>query len=195
MSSLRLTLRSRVSSDPYNKISDDTTLTDVRQKGGSAQGPFRKTMVVRTFDIKFPCVTQLTFGSLTFTVREDGDLKMLPPGLAPEHLALASPAVSGRSCSGSDLCAGSYIRTSKNVQGIPVVTSILWPLAGASSSSTSASTTDPDSSDDYPEIRASACGEPVEGGHLICMVAPNGGRSNNTSSRYPTIRRSEVSDA
>jgi hypothetical protein len=66
-------------------------------------------MVVRMFDVKFSCGTQLTFGSLTFTVGEDGDLKMLPPGLAPEHLALASPAVSGGSCSGSDLCAGSYI--------------------------------------------------------------------------------------
>jgi hypothetical protein len=27
------------------------------------------------------------------------------------------------------------------------------------------------------------------------MVAPNGDRSNNTSSRYPTIGRSETSDA
>jgi hypothetical protein len=68
-------------------------------------------------------------------------------------------------------------------------------LAEASSSSTSASTPDLDLSDDYPEIRASTCGEPTEGGHLICMVAPNGDRSNNTSRRYPTIERSEASDA
>jgi hypothetical protein len=73
--------------------------------------------------------------------------------------------------------------------GIPVVTSILRPLVGASSSSTLASTPDPDSSDDYPEIGASTNGEPVEGGHLICMVALNSDQSNNTSSRYPTIGR------
>jgi hypothetical protein len=74
------------------------------------------------------------------------------------------------------------------------VTSIIRPLAEASSSSSSASTPDPDSSDDYPEIGASACAEPTEGGRLICMVAPNGDRSHNNSSRYPTIGRSEASD-
>jgi hypothetical protein len=42
------------------------------------------------FDVKFSCDTQLTFGSLTFVAGEDGDLKMLPSGPAPEHLALAS---------------------------------------------------------------------------------------------------------
>jgi hypothetical protein len=68
-------------------------------------------------------------------------------------------------------------------------------LARASSSSASASTPDLDSSDDYPEIGANTYGELEEGGCLICMVAPNGDRSNNTSSRYPTIGRSEVSDA
>jgi hypothetical protein len=120
---------------------------------------------------------------------------MLPLGSAPEHPTLASSSASGESCSGSDPCAGSYIRTAKIVRGIPVVTSILRPLTGASSSSTSASASDPDSSNDYPEIGASACGKPAECGCLICMVASNGDRSNNTSSRYPTIGRSEASDA
>jgi hypothetical protein len=75
------------------------------------------------------------------------------------------------------------------------VTPILRSFVGASSSSTSASTPDLDSSDDYPEIRASTYGEHVEGGRLIYMVAPNGDRSNNTSSMYPTIEISEASDA
>jgi hypothetical protein len=75
------------------------------------------------------------------------------------------------------------------------VTSILWPLVEALSSSLLASTPDPDSSDDYPEIGASACGEPAEGDHLICMGGPNGDRSHNNSSRYPTVGRSEASDA
>jgi hypothetical protein len=68
-------------------------------------------------------------------------------------------------------------------------------LARASSSTSSASTPDTDSSDDYPEIGVSDCVEHAKGGHLICMVVPNGDRSNNTSSRYPTIERSETSDA
>jgi hypothetical protein len=75
------------------------------------------------------------------------------------------------------------------------VTSILRPLARASSSTSSASTPDTDSSDDYPEIGANTCVEPTKGGRLICVVVPNGDRSNNTSSRYPTIERSEASDA
>jgi hypothetical protein len=75
------------------------------------------------------------------------------------------------------------------------VTSILWPLTGASSLSSSASTPNLDSSDDYPEIGASACGELAEGGHLIYMVAPNGDQLHNSSSRYPTIGRTKASNA
>jgi hypothetical protein len=152
-------------------------------------------MTPRTFDVKFSRGTQLTFGSLTFATGEDEDLKMLPPGPAPECLAPTSSSASDGSCSGSDPCAGSYIRTAKIVRGIPIVTSILRPLVRASSSSSSASTPDPYSSDDYLEIGASVCGEPVEGGRLIYMVALNGDRSHNSSSRYSTIGRSEASNA
>jgi hypothetical protein len=73
--------------------------------------------------------------------------------------------------------------------------STLWPLAGASSSSSSAAPPDLDSSDDYPEIGISACGDSIGEGRLIFMVAPNGDPSHNNSSRYPTIRRSEAFDA
>jgi hypothetical protein len=152
-------------------------------------------MTPRMFDVKFSCGTQLTFDSLTFAAGEDRDLKMLPPGPAPERLTLTSSSASGGSCSGSDPCAESYIRTAKIVWGIPVVTFILRPLAGASSSLSSTLTPYPDSSNDYPEIRASVCGEPTEGGRFICMVAPNGDRLHNSSSRYPTIGRLEASDA
>jgi hypothetical protein len=86
---------------------------------------------------------------------------MLHLGPAPEHMALASSSASGGSCSRSDPSVGVYIHTAKIVQGIPVVTSIPRPLAGASSSSSLASTPDPDSSDNYPEIRTNACGEPT----------------------------------
>jgi hypothetical protein len=76
-------------------------------------------MAPRTFGVKFPYGTQLTFGSLTFDTGEDGDLKMLPPGLAPEHPALASTTASGGSCLGVDPCAGTYIQTTEIVRGYP----------------------------------------------------------------------------
>jgi hypothetical protein len=120
---------------------------------------------------------------------------MLPPWPAPEHLALAPASSSSGSCSGLDSCAWLYIHTTKLVRGILIMMSILRPLTGASSLSSSTSTPDQNSSDDYPEIWTSACGEPTEGSHLVLMVALNGDRSHNNSSKYPTIRRSEASDA
>jgi hypothetical protein len=92
------------------------------------------------FDAKFPCGTQLIFGSLTFATREDRGMMLLPPGPTLEHLTLASLSALGGSCSGLGPCACSYIRTVKIVRDISVVTSILRPLAGASNSSSSAST-------------------------------------------------------
>jgi hypothetical protein len=68
--------------------------------------------------------TQFTFGSLTFTVREDGELRMLPPGPTPERRTLAdgqapwslmTSSISDDACSGLDPFAGLYIRTSKIV--------------------------------------------------------------------------------
>jgi hypothetical protein len=141
----------------------------------------------------FPCDTQLTFGSLIFATGENRELKMLPSGLALGHLAPTSSSASGRSCAGPGHYVGSYIHTAKIIQGISVVTSTLWPLVGASGPSTS--TPDSDLADDYLEIRASACGEHAKDGHFIYMVALNGDRSSNTSSRYPTIGRSEMSNA
>jgi hypothetical protein len=148
-----------------------------------------------SFNVKFPFGTPFTFRSLTFVAGEDGDLKMLPPGTAPEHPALDPSSTSGGTCSGSDLFAGLYIRTAKLVQGILIVTSTHRPFVEASSSSSSASSPDRDSSNDYPEIRASTCGNSAEDGRLILMVTPDGDRARNSSSEYPTIGRSEVTDA
>jgi hypothetical protein len=75
------------------------------------------------------------------------------------------------------------------------VTSTLWPFTGAPSSSSSASSPSRDSSDDYLKIGASACGNSAKDSRLILMVVPNGDRSRNSSSEYPTIGRSEMSDA
>jgi hypothetical protein len=98
-------------------------------------------------------------------------------------------------CSGLDPFAGLYIHTAKLIWGISIVMSTLRPFTGAPSSSSSTSSPSRDSSDDYPEIGASAYGNSAEENRLILMVAPNGYRSCNSSSGYPTIGRSETSDA
>jgi hypothetical protein len=45
------------------------------------------------------------------------------------------------------------------------------------------------------EIGISICGDSTREAHLIFMVAPNGDPSHHISNRYPTIGRSEASDA
>jgi hypothetical protein len=145
--------------------------------------------------VKFPLGTQFTFGSHTFAAGEDRYLKMLPLGPAPEHLTPAPSSTSGGACSGSDPFAGLYIRTGKLVQGILIVTSTLQPFIGASGSSSSASSLGRDSSNDYPEIGTNAYGNFIGDDRLILMVAPDGDRARNSSSGYPTIGRSEASDA
>jgi hypothetical protein len=146
-----------------------------------------------TFDIKFPRGTEFTFGSLTFAAGEDGDLWMLPPGEAAEHIAPSS--ASSETQAESDLFDGPYIRTVKLIRGIPVVTTILRPCAGASSSSPSTLSSDQGSSEDYPKIGVSTCESSASISHLIYMVAPNEDQPRHNSSGYPTIGRSEASDA
>jgi hypothetical protein len=148
-----------------------------------------------SFDMKFPRGTQFTLGSLTFAAEEDGDLKMLPPGPASEHPTPTPSSASGGACSGSDSFAGLYIHTVKLVRGISIVMSTLRTFIGASNSSSPASSLGRDSSEDYPEIRASACRNSTEDGRFILVVAPDGDRAHNSSSGYATIRRSDASDA
>jgi hypothetical protein len=142
--------------------------------------------------------------SLTFAAGEDENIKMLPLGPAPERLtpvyeqAPCFPDISskiGGAFSGLNPYVGPYIYTTKFVRGISVMTSILQPPVGASSSSSSVASLDQDPADDYHEIRGSTCGDFTEDGRLIVMVAPVGGPSHNNSSRYPTIARSEAPDA
>jgi hypothetical protein len=145
-----------------------------------------------TFDIKFPRVTEFTFGSLTFAAGEDGDLRILPPGEAAEHIAPSS--ASSETQAESDLFDGSYNRTVKLVRGIPVVTTILRPCVRASSSSSSALSSNQGSSENYPDIGVSTCESSASISRLICMVAPNEDQPRHSSSGYPTIERSETSD-
>jgi hypothetical protein len=120
---------------------------------------------------------------------------MLPLGPASERPTPALLSASGDACSGLDPFVGLYIRTAKLVQGIPIVTSTLQPFVGASSSSSSASSLGRDSSEDYLKIGVSACGNSAENVRLILMVAPDGDRAHNNSSGYPTIGRSEATNA
>jgi hypothetical protein len=130
-------------------------------------------MTLWTFDIKFPCDTQFTFGSLTFDAGEDKNLKMLTLGPATERLtpvygqAPYFPAISsttGGARSDLDPYAGLHIHIIKLVQGIPIMASILQSSAGASSSSLSAASPNQESDDDYPNIEKSTCGDPHRGG-------------------------------
>jgi hypothetical protein len=75
------------------------------------------------------------------------------------------------------------------------VMSTLRPFVGALSSSSSASSAGRDSSNDYPEIGASTCGNSAEDGRLILMVALDVDRAHNSCSGYATIGRSEATDA
>jgi hypothetical protein len=169
------------------------TSTEARQEGDCAQDPSGKAMAPWTFDVKFPLGTKFTFGSLTFTAGEDGDLRMLPPGEATEHTAPSS--ASSETQVDLDFFDGSYIRMVKLVREIPVITTILRPCAGASSSSSSALSSNQGSSKDYPEIGVSTCGSSTDISRLICMAAPNEDQPRHSSSGYPTIERSEASDA
>jgi hypothetical protein len=146
-----------------------------------------------TFDVKFPLGTKFTFGSLTFAAGEDGDIRMLPPGEVIEHTARSSTS-SGTQVD-SDFFDEPYIRTVKLVRGIPVITTILRTCIGASSSYLSALSSDQGSSEDYPEIGVSTSGSSADISRLICMVAPNEDQPRHSSSGYPTIGRSEASDA
>jgi hypothetical protein len=118
---------------------------------------------------------------------------MLPPGEATERTAPSS-ASSGTQAD-SDFFDEPYICTVKLVRGISVVTTILRPCARASSSSSSALSSDQGSSEDYPEIGVNTCGSSTNISRLICMVAPNEDQPRHSSSGYPTIGRSKASDA
>jgi hypothetical protein len=139
-----------------------------------------------------------------FVVGEDGNIELLTQGLAPKQFtsvygqAPYLPARSSTSCgvfSGLNPHAGPYHHAAKTTQGIPIGAPVFQLSAGTLSSSISVSSLDQDLIDDYPEIRESTCWNSVDEGRLIIMVAPVRALSHNSSTRYPTIGRSEASDA
>jgi hypothetical protein len=129
---------------------------------------------------------------------------MLTPGPTLERFASVyghtpylsdTSSTSGGACSGLNPYAEPYHCTARFIQGILSGASILQPSAGASSYSSSAASLNQDSVDDYPEIGGNPCWNSTKESRLIIMVAPVETPSHNSSSRYPTIGRSEASDA
>jgi hypothetical protein len=171
------------------------TSTETCQKGGSGQDPSGRTMAPWTFNVKFSCGTQLTFVSLIFATGEDRDLTILPPRSAPTHLALASLSTLGGSCSGLDPCQGVTSAPSRSFR-------VYWSWHPSSGT--------------WLGHRAhlhrhrfliqihlmtTLRSRSAPAGNLRKVIAlstswpPNGDRSHNSSSRYPTIGRSKTSDA
>jgi hypothetical protein len=157
-----------------------------------------------TFNIKISYDTQFTFRSLMFTIGEDKNLELLTKGPAPKHLApvygqapylLVSSSTSDGAYSGPNRYVGPYHHATKTTLGLPIRAHIFQPSTGTSSSSTLGAFPYQDSTDHHPEIRGSTYWNSAEEGRLIIMVALTGAPSQNSSSRYPTIGRTEVSDA
>jgi hypothetical protein len=154
-----------------------------------------------TLSIKFSYDTQFTFVSLMFNAEKDRNLELLTRGPPQKHpasvygQALYLPtcsSTSGSVCSYLNPYTGSYHRTAKT--GISIEAPIFQPSAGTSSYSSVVSPGQ-DFTDDYPKIRGSTYWNSTDEGRLIIMVAPIEAPSQNNSSRYSTIGRSEASDA
>jgi hypothetical protein len=185
------------------QISDDDTSTVAHQEGESAQDLSGWLMTSWTISIKFSYDNQFIFRSMMFVAGDDGNLELLTRGPTPRHepvygqasYLLIDPSTSGRACSGLNPHVGSYYLSVMMSQGYPIGKTILLPLAGASSSSSSRATPDRDSAENYHEIGASACWNPAIQAHRISMVHPARGSSQNSSIKYPTIEGSEPSDA
>jgi hypothetical protein len=116
-------------------------------------------------------------------------------GLWKSSILPVNPCTSGRVFSGLNPHAGPYYLFAMISQGFPIGTPIFQPSVGTSSSSSLGASPNRDSTEDYPEIGDSICWNPVVEDRCINMVAPTGAPSQNSSSRYPTIRRSEASEA
>jgi hypothetical protein len=137
-------------------------------------------------------------------VGEDENLESLTWGPAPKHPASvygkasyypADPSTSGGAYSGLNPYVVSYYLSAMTSLGCPIGKTILQPLAGASSSSSSGARPDRDSLEDYPEIGDNACWNLAIEACRINMVGSARGNSHKISSKYPTIGGSATSDA
>jgi hypothetical protein len=135
---------------------------------------------------------------------EDGKLELLIRGSATRHPAPVyggapyyptDPSISGGACSSLNPHVGLYYLSAMTSQGRPIGKTIFQSSTRTSSSSSSGATPDRDFIEDYPEIRGSAYSNPAIEVHRINMVGLARTNSQNSSSRYPTIRGSTAFDA
>jgi hypothetical protein len=156
------------------------------------------------FNIKFPYDTYFIFKSLMFATGEDENCELLTQGPAPRHPVSiygaspyysTDPSISGGACSGLNPHAGPYYLFAIKSQGRLIRKNSIQSSDGSSNSSSSGVTSGRDFIEDYPEIMNNACLNPAIETRRIRMVGPARGNSQNSSSKYSTIRGSEVSDA
>jgi hypothetical protein len=79
--------------------------------------------------------------------------------------------------------------------GHPIGVPTSYPSAGTSSATSLGTSTGQDSIEDYHEIRGSIYDNLVVEACRISMMGPGKVAFSNSSSRYPTIKGSEASDA
>jgi hypothetical protein len=137
-----------------------------------------------------------------FATREDGNLELLTWGSALKHPVSvygktsyypADLSTLGGVCSGLNPYAGPYYLTVMISWGFSIRATICQPSAGTTCSFTSGHPPDQDSTKDYPKIGGSCCWSPIVEGCLITMV--DSAPSKKSASKYPTIERSEASNA
>jgi hypothetical protein len=160
-----------------------------------------------TIKVKFSYTTHFLFGSPMYATGEDRTIELLTWGPAPSHHKLiygevpyysADPSTSSAPndiCSSLNPYVGSYYLSPMMSQGYPIGATILQPLAGTPSSTSSGASTDEDSIKDYPVIRGSICWNHAIEAHRINMVGPNRAPSQSSSSRYTTMRGSKAFNA
>jgi hypothetical protein len=111
----------------------------------------------------------------------------------PVDPSIASASGGDHSC--LNPYAGSYAPTTMTSWGHPIGVPVSWAPAETSSPTSSSTSTGRDSIEDYPEIMGSVYGNPTIETRHINMVGPTRAPSHNSTSRYPTIKRSKASNA
>jgi hypothetical protein len=175
--------------------------TEAHQEGRNAQDPF--SWAYGSLDIQREVPVWHTVPLRIIDVHRRGRWKPQVIDSGPSTKSSAAglrknfvyPSASSDVCSGLNSYVGSYYLSVMMSQGYPIGTPIFQPSVGTSCSSSSGVSPDRGSIEDYSEIWGSVCWNPALESHRISMVGPAMAHSHNSSSRYPTIRGSEASDA
>jgi hypothetical protein len=140
------------------------------RKGGALKIRPSGFMAPCIYDKKFPVGTQFLFETLMFTTEEDENLELQVRGPPPRRWAPIHggapcyPASPSTTTSASDgvriglnLYAGSYTLTAMTSWGHPMGVPAFWSSGGTLSPTSSCTSIDWDSTNDYPEIGGGVC--------------------------------------